>query len=73
MAYGTITFFSNVLGYDASVDYLLPDTRRRARKWTDWEDKKIPVIGSCMETVTAVTPGSARAPSSSMPASMTWQ
>ena len=44
MAYGTITFFSNVLGYDDSVDYLLPDTRRRARKWTDWEDKKIPVI-----------------------------
>ena len=44
MAYGTITFFSNVLGYDVNVDYLLPDTRRRARQWTDWKDKKIPVI-----------------------------
>lgn len=44
MAYGTITFFSNVLGCDVSADYLLPDTRRRYRQWTDWNDKKIPVI-----------------------------
>ncbi len=44
MAYGTITFFSNVLGCDVNVDYLLPDTRRRVKQWTDWKDKKIPVI-----------------------------
>ncbi|MBQ9329001.1 MAG: esterase family protein [Solobacterium sp.] len=44
MAYGTITFFSNVLGRDVNVDYLLPDTRRRYRSWTAWNDKKLPVI-----------------------------
>lgn len=44
MAYGTVTFFSNVLGQDVSADYLLPDTRRRYRQWRDWEDKKLPVI-----------------------------
>lgn len=44
MAYGTLTFFSNVLGRDVNVDYLLPDTRRRFRRWTAWNDRKIPVI-----------------------------
>lgn len=46
MAYGTITFFSDVLGQDMDVDYLIPDTRRRARTWNDidWSKKKLPVI-----------------------------
>lgn len=36
MAYGTITFFSDALGQDMTVDYILPDTRRRKRTWKDW-------------------------------------
>ncbi len=46
MAYGTVTFFSDVLGQDMTVDYILPDTRRRRRKWADcdWEEKKLPAI-----------------------------
>ncbi|NLC96640.1 MAG: prolyl oligopeptidase family serine peptidase [Erysipelotrichaceae bacterium] len=44
MAYGTVNFYSNVFGQDMEVDFLLPDTRRRALKWTDWKDRKFPVI-----------------------------
>lgn len=44
MAYGTLTFFSNVMGQDMTVDFLLPDTRRRYRSWKDWQGKKLPVI-----------------------------
>ena len=46
MAYGTITFFSEVLGQDMDVDYLIPDVRRRKRTWDDidWSINKLPVI-----------------------------
>ena len=48
MAYGTITFFSDALGQDLQVDYLLPDTRRRRRTWKEngesWGCEKLKTI-----------------------------
>ena len=44
MAYGTLTFYSNVLGKDTKVDFIMPDTRRRAHCWTNWDKKELKVI-----------------------------
>lgn len=48
MAYGTVTFFSDALGQDLTVDYILPDTRRRKRRWVDngktWGTEKLKTI-----------------------------
>ncbi len=44
MAFGTIEYYSCVMGMDVTFSFILPDNRKRASVYTEWPNKELKVL-----------------------------